>query len=187
MRIEVSRYLFAPATIVWSALTDWEGQADWMLDAEEVHVVSEHREGVGVRLRCPTNVLGLTVEDEMEVTAYDEERRLAIRHTGRVITGTGEFLLEPDEIGTRVVWREEIDPPLGAVGEVGARTLVRPYVGRLFGRSLDRLKQRCEREARRERLAHVRDVDAGGPAGGKPDRGAHAAGEGGSDEPGRRA
>ncbi len=164
MRIEVSRYLFAPARIVWSVLTDWERQPDWMLDAEEVHVLGEQREGVGVRLRCPTNVLGLTVEDEMEVTAYEEGRRLAIRHTGRVITGTGEFVLEPDEIGTRVVWREEIDPPLGTVGEVGARTLVRPYVGRLFGRSLDRLKQRCEQEARRERLAHVRDGDADEPA-----------------------
>jgi carbon monoxide dehydrogenase subunit G len=162
VRIEVSRYVFAPARIVWSVLTDWEGQADWMVDAEDVEVVSEHREGVGVRLRCPTDLLGVTVEDEMVVTAYEVERRLEVTHTGRLIAGTGEFALEPDEIGTRIVWREELDPPLGPVGDVGARLVVAPYVRRVFGLSLDRLKERCEKEARRERLADVREHGAGG-------------------------
>jgi uncharacterized protein YndB with AHSA1/START domain len=39
MHVEVSRYVFAPPDIVWSVLTDWESQADWMVDAEAVEVV----------------------------------------------------------------------------------------------------------------------------------------------------
>lgn len=151
MEVEVSRYVFADDDVVWGVLTDWERQPEWMIDAKDVEVLSEERRGVGVRLRCPTNLVGVTVDDEMEVTVWEERRRLGVRHLGRVITGTGEFVLDPTGVGTRVVWREEIDPPLGTVGEVGARALVQPYVRHLFGRSLDGLKEACEREQRRRR------------------------------------
>lgn len=151
MRVEVSRYVFAPPELVWAVLTDWERQADWMVDARSVAVTSEHREGPGVRVVCPTDVLGVTVEDEMAVTEWVAEERLTVEHLGNVITGTGTFQLEPTPVGTRVIWREEVEPPLGRLGELGARLLVRPYVQRLFSRSIDNLKQLCEREARRER------------------------------------
>lgn len=156
MEVEVSRYVFADDDLVWRVLTDWERQPEWMVDAEDVEVLSETRAGVGVRLRCPTNVLGFTVDDVMEITVWEEQRRLAVSHLGRVVTGSGEFLLEGTQVGTRVTWREQIDPPLGVVGEVGARTLVEPYVRHLFGRSLDGLKETCERE-QRLRHAGVRD------------------------------
>jgi hypothetical protein len=52
----------------------WEEQPRWMLDAKEVHVTSEHREGVGVELRCPTNLLGFTVQDTMRVTGWEPPR-----------------------------------------------------------------------------------------------------------------
>jgi carbon monoxide dehydrogenase subunit G len=160
MLVEVSRYVFAPDDVVWDVLTDWERQAEWMVDAQEVEVLSPHREGRGVRLRCPTNVLGVTLDDQMEVTAWEERQRLAVRHIGSVISGTGEFLLERTDVGTRVTWREDLAPPLGAVGEAGARALVRPYVRHLFGRSLDGLKEACERVQRLRRA-----VDGGEGAG----------------------
>lgn len=157
MRVEVSRYVFAPPDIVWAVLTDWERQADWMVDARSVTVASGHRQGTGVRIVCPTNVLGLTVRDEMEVTGWVAGERLTVEHLGSVITGTGTFELEATPVGTRIVWWEEVDPPLGAVGELGARLVVRPYVERLFSRSLDHLKRLCEREARRERTVRAGD------------------------------
>lgn len=151
MRVEVSRYVFAPPHVVWAVLTDWERQADWMVDARSVTVTSEHREGTGVTVRCPTNVLGVTVDDEMRVTEWVDGERLTVEHLGALITGSGTFELEPTSVGTRIVWSEQIDPPLGPVGELGARLVVKPYVERLFSRSVGNLKQLCEREARRER------------------------------------
>lgn len=144
MRVEVSRYVFAPPDVIWDVLVDWERQADWMVDALDVEILSDQREGVGVRLRCPTRLLGLTVNDEMEVTAWEPPRRLRVDHLGRVIRGWGEFELTRTRIGTHLVWREEIPVP-GAL-------LVRPYVRWLFGRSLDNLKQTCERVARQRRV-----------------------------------
>ncbi len=151
MRVEVSRYVFAPPHVVWAVLTDWERQADWMVDARSVTVTSEHREGPGVTVRCPTNVLGVTVDDEMRVTEWVEGERLTVEHLGSLITGSGTFELAPTPVGTRIVWSEQIDPPLGPVGELGAQLVVKPYVERLFSRSLGNLKQLCEREARRDR------------------------------------
>jgi carbon monoxide dehydrogenase subunit G len=158
MRIEVSRYVFAPVGVVWDVLTDWERQPEWMQDAEVVEVTSDHRAGVGVELRVPTRVLGVTVLDTLEVTRWEEPRVLGVRHAGRVIAGDAAFELHATEVGTRVVWWEEITPPMGALGALAARLVVRPLLRPVFDRSLTELKRLCEREARRERLAR-------GPAG----------------------
>ena len=71
----------------WDVLVDWERQADWMLDADRVDVVSAHREGVGVRLAVKTRLFGVPAFTEpMEVTVWEPPRRLQIRH-GSVVSG----------------------------------------------------------------------------------------------------
>jgi len=148
MRLELHQDTSAPREVVWEVLTRWEEQPLWMLDAKEVHVTSPHREGEGVELRCPTNLLGFTVQDTMRVTGWDAGRYLEVTHTGRIITGTGAFeLSDLREGGTRIGWWEEIDPPLGQVGELGARVLVLPIVRRIFRRSLRNLGRRAEQVA----------------------------------------
>lgn len=148
MRLEVERHADAPRAVVWRVLTQWERQPEWMLDAKAVEVLTPRREGVGVTIRCPTNLLGVTVEDVMRVTAWREQEELAVVHLGRVITGSGAFVLvDAPGGGTTIRWWEQIDPPLGAVGDWGARTLVLPVLARVFGRSLARLARLAEREA----------------------------------------
>jgi carbon monoxide dehydrogenase subunit G len=135
MRIEVSRRAAAPPTDVWDVLVDWERQPQWMVDAKSVEVVSERRAGVGVRLRCPTRVVLVTVTDVMEVTDWEPPHRLRVRHHGRLIRGSGEFRIAADGDGSRITWVEEIETP-------GA-WLARPYVRWLFGRSLENLADLC--------------------------------------------
>lgn len=139
MRFAVTHVTTAPRDVVWKVLVDWERQSEWMLDAKSVTVLSDERAGVGVTLRCPTNLLGVTVEDVMRVTTWDEERELGVIHLGRIITGSGSFELADEGTGTRITWWEEVAPPLGAVGEWGATTLVAPIIKRIFARSLARL------------------------------------------------
>jgi hypothetical protein len=67
-----------------------------------------------------------------------------VRHTGRLIRGYGAFDLEPTPSGTRVVWWEEVDPPLGPVGEALTSMVVVPVANRVFQASLARLKALCE-------------------------------------------
>ncbi len=147
MRIEVTTTIDAPVATVWSVLTDWERQPTWMVDARAVEVLTPFRDGLGVTLRCPTNVLGVTVEDVMRVTAWEPPTRLEVVHLGRVIQGGGAFELSAHGPQTMLTWWEEVDPPLGRLGAVGADLVVRPFVTRLFRRSLANLARLAEQEA----------------------------------------
>lgn len=148
MHVEVRCDVLSAPEEVWDALVEWESQPSWMLDAKDVEVLTPRREGVGVKVRVPTNAMGFTLVDVMEVTGWRPAQRLEVRHVGRLIKGTGAFELSPVPGGTRVRWWEDVDPPLGAVGELVARTLVAPYLRRLFARSLRRFKKMCERRTR---------------------------------------
>lgn len=144
-RIEATTHVEASPARVWQVLTDWEEQPRWMADARSVIVTSPEREGVGVVLRCRTVIAaGLVITDEMVTTDWQPERVLAVRHLGRLIRGVGAFELSPTPHGTRLLWWEEIDPPLGALGEAVATLLVVPWVRRVFRTSLAGLKRVCE-------------------------------------------
>jgi hypothetical protein len=148
MRLQVVQDVAAPRPKVWALLTDWERQPEWMLDAKEVHVLTPARTGEGVTLRCPTNLMGITVQDVMRVTGWREPSYLEVTHLGKIITGYGAFeLAELDANTTRITWWEEIDPPLGAFGEWGASTFVLPIIRRIFARSLRGLAELAEQEA----------------------------------------
>ena len=100
---------------------DWERQADWMLDADRVEVVSEQREGVGVRLAVKTRIAGVPAFTEpMEVTGWDPPRRLEIRH-GSLVAGDGSCGRSSQvDGGTRFTWTEDIRLAVPVVGELAA-------------------------------------------------------------------
>jgi hypothetical protein len=104
----------------WAILLAWERQADWMLDADRVEVVSAHREGVGVRLAVRTRILGLpALTEPMEVIGWEPPRRLVLRHGG-LIAGEGTWTLTPEPGGTRFVWAEDVRLRIPLVGGVAA-------------------------------------------------------------------
>lgn len=148
MRLEIAREVAAPRAVVWDVLTRWEEQPRWMLDAKDVEVLTPQRTGRGVTLRCPTSLLGVTVEDVMRVTRYEEPHVLEVTHLGRIITGDGGFVLEASgPSSTRVTWWEEVVPPLGRLGAAGAQGLALPVLRWIFGRSLAALGALAEAEA----------------------------------------
>lgn len=149
-RIEERVRIDAPVTRVWAVLVDWEGQARWMADARDVRVLSEHREGRGVVIRCATDLFGLVVDDDMEVVDWREPDAgegavIGIRHLGWLIRGVGAFELRalPDG-ATRFTWWEDVQAPFGALGDTLARVFVVPWVSRVFRRSLVALRAECE-------------------------------------------
>jgi len=133
----VEREIVVPAPLeeAWTVLLDWERQADWMVDADSVAVVSDHREGVGVRLAVRTRLFGIAAFTEpMEVLDWDPPRRLEIGH-GSLVGGIGTWMLEPVDGGTRFTWRERVRLDLPVVGELAA-ALYRPVLLALMDRSM---------------------------------------------------
>ena len=140
MRVERDIVLPVPPAAAWAVLMDWERQADWMLDADAVDVVSEHREGVGVRLAVKTRVAGVPAFTEpMEVVGWDPPRRLEIRH-GSLVAGRGVWALEPVVGGTRFTWSEEIRLAVPVIGDLAA-SAYRPVMRMLMGRAMAGLRR----------------------------------------------
>jgi uncharacterized protein YndB with AHSA1/START domain len=112
----------APPHQVWRALADWSRQGEWML-LTDVAPVDGDAEGVGGQVRAVTGLrLGgrrLGVVDPFVVTHWDPPHRIDVRHTGTVVRGTGTFVVEPRLAGSRFVWSEQLDLPLGALGRLG--------------------------------------------------------------------
>jgi uncharacterized protein YndB with AHSA1/START domain len=120
----------APPERVWAALTDWVHQGEWML-ATDVRTVDGDAQGLGGRLAARTGVplprgRRAGVLDTMVITRWEPPRRVDVRHTGRVVRGSGVFEVRPrDGGGSTFLWSEVLDLPLGALGRRGW-PLVRP-------------------------------------------------------------
>ena len=133
--IEMSQTVAGPPEVVWDLITDWEHQDDWMLEAKEFVVTSEHREGVGVEAEATIKIAGITTRDKVRVVGWEPNRRLAIEHLGWV-SGKGEIHLTPlGKDRTHVFWREELRPPLGMLGALGLSSF-KPVMRRIFVRDL---------------------------------------------------
>jgi uncharacterized protein YndB with AHSA1/START domain len=133
--LEMVETLPGPPEVVWRLLTDWEHQSDWQLEASDFVVTSKQREGVGVEAEATITIGGITTRDKVRVAAWEPPRRLAIEHRGWV-SGRGEIFLTPlGDARTHIYWREELNPPIGALGALGMLAF-RPLMGRIFRRDL---------------------------------------------------
>lgn len=121
-RIRVDTELDASPAEVWAIVEPVERHVDWMADAVAIHFETEQTRGVGTRFLCDTKVGPITLQDRMEITEWEPERRMGVRHTG-VVTGSGVFELDPIDLGrrTRFTWTEDLRFPWylgGRLGEV---------------------------------------------------------------------
>jgi hypothetical protein len=113
---------------VWEVLEPIERHVDWMHDAESIVFDGPLRRGVGTKIWCVTKVGPVRLIDRMEITAWEPNRTMGVRHTG-VVSGSGQFTLAPidDGAATRFTWTERLTfpwylgGPLG--GPVGAKVL----------------------------------------------------------------
>ena len=124
-------------------LADWEGSAAWMVDATTVEVIGQRREGVGTRVRAVTRIAGIPLTDEMTVTRWEPPRLMVVRHHRAPIRGPAWFELTPNDDGVTFDWVEEIDPPLGPLGELGGVVLRRP-IEAVLAKSARKLKALAE-------------------------------------------
>lgn len=131
----------APIDQVWSVVTDWAGQHEWML-ATTVRPVTGDGRHVGHRIEGYTGIWPVGVLDAMVITHWQPPYRCLVRHEGRVVRGSGSFeVLELPSGLSRFVWTEWLDPPLGLLGDFGF-VLLRPLAARALAFSLARFARR---------------------------------------------
>jgi carbon monoxide dehydrogenase subunit G len=115
---------------VFAALTDWSHQGEWM-PGTQVRVTKGSGDGVGDEIVARTALPGawlkwMGFDDPMRITHWEPEVRCDVVHLGRVVRGTGAFIVEPRGAASRFSWIERVDPPFGRFGQLGLRLLRRP-------------------------------------------------------------
>lgn len=141
--IETSVEVAAPPAAVWAELADIGSHVDWMADAEAIRFTSASRQGEGTRFDCDTKVGPFRLVDRMEITAWEPERAMGVRHVG-LVTGTGRFVLTAaGPSRTVVTWSESLTFPWWMGGPAGAWSS-RPVLGHIWRGNLRRLRDRIE-------------------------------------------
>jgi carbon monoxide dehydrogenase subunit G len=94
---------------VWQVAMDWSRQGEW-IPATRVHGGT----GVGAQVAARTAVGPVGFTDTMIITEWDPPRRCVVRHTGRVVRGSGIFEVIPHGELTEFRWTEVVELPLPA-------------------------------------------------------------------------
>lgn len=143
-RIRVSIDIAATPQKVWSIVEPVERHIDWMADAVAIRFQTEQTRGTGTTFFCDTKVGPIKLVDVMTITAWEPEKVMGVTHTG-VVTGTGEFTLEPlGDFGTRFTWTESLVFPWWLGGPIGAFVGGQIVMKAIWRRNLRELKKLVE-------------------------------------------
>jgi uncharacterized protein YndB with AHSA1/START domain len=114
----------------------------WSSNAIEEHITTSGPLGIGSRRRATVRRFGGgTTENEIEVTAYEPGRRLAVRSIEAPVAFSSEWTATPVDGGTRLDWRWDFRPG-GVLRPFGP--LVASAFRRAFEPDLARLKSMLE-------------------------------------------
>ena len=95
---------------VFDFMMDFSKSSRWRNLVRRIDVVTPGPLRAGSELLLTLDLLGKTTEMTSEVWAYDPPRRYGVRNTADNVTGTFEYLLEPEHDGTCVRFTCDITP-----------------------------------------------------------------------------
>jgi uncharacterized protein YndB with AHSA1/START domain len=140
--VEVSVTIARPVSDVYRVLTTPELTPRWSSNAIEEHMTTPGPVRVGSRRRATVRRPGRgTTENEIEVTAIEPERSMAVRSIEAPVPFTSSWTFTPVGDATRVDWRWDFQLR-GWMRPVDV--ILGPTFGRTFRRDLDRLKAMME-------------------------------------------
>jgi uncharacterized protein YndB with AHSA1/START domain len=140
--VELSVTIARPVSDVYRVLTTPELTPRWSSNAIEEHMTTPGPVRVGSRRRATVRRPGRgTTENEIEVTAIEPERSMAVRSIEAPVPFTSSWTFTPVGDATRVDWRWDFQLR-GWMRPIDI--ILGPTFGRTFRRDLDRLKAMME-------------------------------------------
>src|ERR1039458_4209374 len=129
---------------VWDLVTDWSRQHEWIW-ATQVR----GGQGLGATVVGWTGVGPVGFTDTMIISEWDPPLRCVVRHTGRMVRGSGTFEVIPVGTECDFRWTEDLELPIPpALGRM-AGVLVRPIAEWSLASSLRRFARLLRSEERR--------------------------------------
>lgn len=145
--IRVAIDINASTQRVWEIVEPIERHIDWMADAVAIRFKTDQTRGTGTEFYCDTKVGPIKLVDEMKITSWVPQEAMGVTHTG-VVTGTGEFTLEPlSPTSTRFVWTEVLVFPWWLGGKLGALVGGQIVMKAIWRKNLRILKKLAEAPA----------------------------------------
>jgi hypothetical protein len=127
-RVVYSVDIAAPAQQVFNAVVDWRGQDRW-IPLTTVRAGRQAGIAVGGEIAAYTGIGPIGFLDTMTITRWDVPHRVDVLHTGNVVKGIGIMTVRSlDAQHSRFYWAEELEVPLGIVGQIGWQ-LIKPGFG----------------------------------------------------------
>jgi len=136
----------APPADVWKLVMDPAYLSEWVT----IHRKLTHADGgkprVGYTMDQQIHMRGVTLEVHWTLVECQPGERAVWEGRGPARSHAhSEYLLTPEDGGTRFDYRNEFRPPLGPVGALVSRALVGGMPEREASRTLERLRALAER------------------------------------------
>ncbi|CAB4880543.1 unannotated protein [freshwater metagenome] len=136
--ISVDIIIDAPPQAVWDVVFDWPRQGEWILGTK-VSVANGDGASQGSLIHAFSGIGKLGFLDTFVISVWEPATMCEVVHTGNVVQGTGTFeFIELPQGRTRFVWAEDLELPLGVVGQIGW-PIVRPAFAYGVRKSLEKL------------------------------------------------
>jgi uncharacterized protein YndB with AHSA1/START domain len=146
--VEVSTLIRATPEEVWAVVMDPARLGDWVTIHRRVSDASAGPARRGTSMTQTINLRGANFKVRWELVECDFARRAVWEGRGPAMsTAHTEYLLAPDEGGTRFHYTNDFRAPFGPLGAVASRALVGGIPEREARNSLRRLKALLERQA----------------------------------------
>ncbi len=142
-KIEKSIEIEASPKKVFSVTKELERMPEWMASMKSCKITSKKRYGKGVTAHCVMQQMDRTVEYDIEMTEYDENKK-AFWHCEEPMRIDGSMTLIPTNSKTKVTMTMDYDLPYSILGQVLDKLKMSGEMEKSMEESLKNLKKMLE-------------------------------------------